>query len=146
MSSNRGSIWPDADPQLRELWANGLETRAIGKALGVSSNAVVGRAHRIHLPARESPIKRDPNKPAAIRARPIRRIGGKPLPLNPPTTTPPPPAPLPTRLRGTCQWPIGEPGNKAFRLCGEEAEVGKPYCSDHCKLAYTGRPGRHDDA
>lgn len=44
---------------LKQLWATGLSASQIGKQLGVSKNAVVGKVHRMELPARPSPIKRD---------------------------------------------------------------------------------------
>jgi GcrA cell cycle regulator len=45
--------------RLRKLWYEGLPTAEIGRLLGVSKNAVVGKAHRLDLPARPSPIRRD---------------------------------------------------------------------------------------
>ena len=39
-----------------------------------------------------------------------------------------------------CCWPIGDPGTKSFRFCGERALKGKPYCEVHNKRAYTRRP------
>lgn len=44
------------DRALRELWGIGDSTRIIGAKLGVSKNVVIGRAHRLHLPSRPSPI------------------------------------------------------------------------------------------
>jgi GcrA cell cycle regulator len=46
--------------RLRELWSEGLSTAEIGRRLGVSKNAIVGKAHRLELPPRPSPIRRDP--------------------------------------------------------------------------------------
>jgi len=45
--------------RLRELWDEGHSTAQIALRLGVSKNAVVGKAHRLDLPARPSPIKRE---------------------------------------------------------------------------------------
>ena len=45
--------------RLRSLWSEGHSTAEIGRRLGVSKNAVVGKAHRLDLPARPSPIRRD---------------------------------------------------------------------------------------
>ena len=62
--------------RLRTLWDEGLSTAEIGRRLGVSKNAVVGKAHRLDLPARPSPIRRDGSGPAAPRrsgAAPHRR-------------------------------------------------------------------------
>ena len=51
--------WSDAVIlSLRALWDEGLSTAEIGRRLGVTKNAVVGKAHRLDLPARPSPIRR----------------------------------------------------------------------------------------
>ena len=44
---------------LRDLWAQGLSTAEIGRRLNVSKNAIVGKAHRLDLDARPSPIRRE---------------------------------------------------------------------------------------
>lgn len=44
--------------ELKALWEKGYTTVEIGKKLGVSKNAVVGKAHRLGLDARPSPIKK----------------------------------------------------------------------------------------
>ena len=38
------------------LWSKGLSTAEIGRRLGVTKNAVVGKAHRLALEPRPSPI------------------------------------------------------------------------------------------
>lgn len=43
--------------RLRALWAEGHAIAEIGRRLGVSKNAVVGKAHRLGLTARPSPIR-----------------------------------------------------------------------------------------
>jgi GcrA cell cycle regulator len=67
-------FWPDERVrQLRLLWVvePRLSTSEIGRRLGVSKNAVVGKAHRLDLPARPSPIRRstDSEKREAYRRR-----------------------------------------------------------------------------
>lgn len=44
--------------KLRELWTQGLSTAEIGRHLNVTKNAVVGKAHRLGLEGRPSPIRR----------------------------------------------------------------------------------------
>ena len=46
-----------ADDRLRALWAGPLSAAAIGAAMRRSKAAVVGRAHRLGLPSRPSPIR-----------------------------------------------------------------------------------------
>lgn len=77
--------------RLRAFWAEGHSTAEIGRRMGVSKNAVVGKAHRLGLTARPSPIRRGlggdkPRRPA------IRRVIG---PTLPPLGTLEHPVPLP---------------------------------------------------
>ena len=54
--------------RLRTMWENGLTASQIADDLGgVSRNAVIGKAHRLGLKARPSPVKAndDETKPAA---------------------------------------------------------------------------------
>jgi GcrA cell cycle regulator len=76
--------------RLRELWTEGHSTAEIGRRLGVSKNAVVGKAHRLDLPARPSPIRRDGPSQAQPRRSAPRRVAG---PTLPPLTSA---SPLPT--------------------------------------------------
>jgi GcrA cell cycle regulator len=65
--------------RLRELWDEGHSTAEIGRRLGVSKNAVVGKAHRLDLPARPSPIRREGERPPP-RLGPPRHLAGSTLP------------------------------------------------------------------
>ena len=83
--------------ELTRLWSTGLSASEIGKILGVSKNSVVGKAHRMKLESRPSPIKRNPNgQPRRSRASRSRRIpmSDSPLPSAAaparPTIAPPP--------------------------------------------------------
>jgi GcrA cell cycle regulator len=89
--------------RLRELWAEGLSTAEIGRRMGVSKNAVVGKAHRLNLPARPSPIRRDGAQSGTPRVTVPRRVTG---PTLPPLSAAPPamvvaeaplPKPIPSR-------------------------------------------------
>ena len=55
----------EAIAKLRTLWAEGLSTAEIGRRLNISKNAVVGKAHRLNLPPRPSPIRRTEGQTAA---------------------------------------------------------------------------------
>jgi GcrA cell cycle regulator len=65
--------------RLRELWSEGHSTAEIGRRLGVSKNAVVGKAHRLDLPARPSPIRREGER-SPTRRSPPRPLCGPTLP------------------------------------------------------------------
>ncbi|MGH6946347.1 MAG: GcrA family cell cycle regulator [Kiloniellales bacterium] len=129
--------------ELRRLWQAGYSASAIGKALGVSKNAVVGKAHRLKLTARPSPIRaggaprRRSVVPAVVAARPE-----KPAAVAPPAAAPQPareqrPKVAAQNGKGpACLWPIGDPGDADFHFCSQPSAPGKPYCQDHCAKAY----------
>jgi GcrA cell cycle regulator len=74
-------VWDDETIRLlRDLWTQGHSTAEIGRRLGVSKNAIVGKAHRLDLDARPSPIRRDVVKPAADRPAAYPRMAGPTLP------------------------------------------------------------------
>lgn len=135
---------PERIGELEKLWAEGHSTAEIGRRLGVSKNAVVGKAHRLRLPGRQSPIdpsRRQSRKPAAPRAK--AATTRRPIPaadVKPAVAAPPPPPRPKKRAKAvsgpSCQWPFGDPRLPGFHFCGAPAEPGKPYCDEHCALAY----------
>ena len=146
--------------RLRELWSEGHSTAEIGRRLGVSKNAVVGKANRLGLPARPSPIKRGgPGGPRRrTRAKPklagdMRLPPGAPAPRAPAAITRRETTAVPRAQRrdaavsrtATCCWPIGPPGEPGFRFCNAPALVAKPYCGDHANQAYEPLRRRDDD-
>lgn len=150
----------EAIERLRALWAEGHSTAEIGRRMGISKNAVVGKAHRLNLPARPSPIRREAvGGPEARQqaARPVRPAGVAPrttLPPSPVVVAVAPPAAAPPVVRHfprlssakSCCWPIGEPGQAGFRFCTSVAIVGKPYCPEHASVAYVKARDRREDA
>lgn len=136
---------PEQISELTRLWGEGLTTSEIGKRLGISKNAVVGKAHRLHLAARPSPIKRTGR---ATVFRTTVKLPGAPRPARVKSNThvghapgAPRPAPQPQRWTGElsnniCKWPIGHPGDSDFHFCTDRALVGKPYCAEHCGAAF----------
>ncbi|GBQ89711.1 GcrA family cell cycle regulator [Asaia krungthepensis] len=218
--------------RLQTLWQEGLSTAEIGRQLSITKNAVVGKAHRLGLPPRPSPIRASakPRKDAAAEAAPVVTSApaesAQPVdavsvkspetkasisedasvtvaPLSSaeivrPATQPVPPAasraepavrtapaqPAPAQAssvvmedeaqdapkasstrkpaeaktmapdlmlrpllrpltadtsprRGpACCWPNGDPGTPGFHFCGAKPVPGKPYCAEHCAIAY----------
>jgi GcrA cell cycle regulator len=86
-------VWDeDTIRHLRDLWSQGLSTAEIGRRLSVSKNAIVGKAHRLDLDARPSPIRREAPKPPPERSAVYPRMAGPTLPplasANPPAAAP----------------------------------------------------------
>ena len=52
----------DAISRLRALWDEGHSTAEIGRRLGITKNAVVGKAHRLALPPRPSLLASDSSR------------------------------------------------------------------------------------
>ena len=131
--------------RLKELWDQGLPTAQIGKLLGFTKNAVVGKAHRIGLERRPSPIRRTAIKPDRKKARsPVmpklnfetsKEITNT---QNKETVTFQPVVKnlfAQPKKRG-CEWPEGHPDEPEFHFCGKERFEEKPYCLNHCAIAY----------
>ncbi len=76
MSSHRAGEAPtwneERIEQLKVLWEQGLSASSIGRVLGVTKNAVVGKAHRLKLSSRPSPIRKS-SKPPVRRATALAR-------------------------------------------------------------------------
>ena len=58
--------------RLKELWEQGLSTAEIGRQLSITKNAVVGKAHRLGLPPRPSPIRNKAAAEGAASGKPAR--------------------------------------------------------------------------
>jgi len=119
MPDRAASVWNDERlEKLKKFWEQGLSITQIGIRLGVTRNAVVGKVHRMGLPKRQSPIVRS-DKPFEPKRRKLS------------------PLTFANWDRNKCSWPIGDPRSPDFKFCGEPIEEGKPYCTAHCKMAYT---------
>jgi GcrA cell cycle regulator len=142
------SVWdehPEIVELLRQLYAQGVSSTEIRDRIGIefhiylTRNAVIGKSNRMRLKGLLAPRpgKLTPKAGAKPRVRRIR-------PPNPPK----PPAPVFQQQQQVqpvtwmaeghrlCQWPHGDPGHPDFGFCGMRAEPDKPYCRQHCDLAY----------
>jgi GcrA cell cycle regulator len=150
--------------KLREYWATDIPTAEIGRRLGASKCAIVSKAHRLGLPGKPSPIKRNgpglSETPGAILQRSQAKGRQTPQPLSSPDAPiepfPPPPAapdaprrkitapdPLPTApIRPfarvvPCCWVTAPASQGRLPLyCDTDSMNGLPYCPKHAKLAY----------
>jgi GcrA cell cycle regulator len=138
--------WDDNNvSKLRELWNQGLPTAQIGKLLGFTKNAVVGKAHRIGLERRPSPIRRTAVKPDRKKARSpiipklnfeVKKDEVKENPVHQQTFQPLVKNLFTKSVKRGCEWPEGHPDESDFKFCGKERFEDKPYCIDHCAVAY----------
>ncbi len=124
---------------LKKLWGEGKTAAEIAKELGeVTRNAVIGKAHRLKLSNRVSPIQQ--NKKPALKA-----VSAVPKPA--PIQKKMPPKIIVHSNNGArialidlkpsqCRWSDGDPREADFGFCGSEILPGLPYCPEHAKIAY----------
>jgi GcrA cell cycle regulator len=115
---------------LKKMWIEGKTAAEIAKELGgVTRNAVIGKAHRLKLSNRVSPIQQNKKPPAKI--VPEKKV--EKIVVRQRTE---PAVSLIDLKGGECRWPIGDPREENFGFCGHNAIAGLPYCSEHAKVAY----------
>lgn len=145
---------------LKKMWKEGKSAAEIAKTLGkgVTRNAVIGKAHRMGLSGRPSPIKKP--APSKKEAAPARKEAVKEVKkaAAPPSSGKTPPAlvreteelkkiekelvplgggvSLLELTERMCKWPIGDPREPDFTFCGRGIRQGTPYCPDHASMAY----------
>jgi len=146
---------------LKAGWEGGMTASQIAEKLGegVTRNAVIGKAHRLGLESRPSPVKGGEETPAAVppaaAAMPAPAPAADPSPAATPAVAKPV-AKRPVRTgkaarvtlldlnERICKWPIGHPGEPDFHFCGKPVQASFPYCSEHCLVAYQAQLPRRD--
>lgn len=139
---------------LKKLWGEGHTAAEIAKQLGgVTRNAVIGKAHRLKLSNRVSPIQQN-KKPAnknverktakktasiaSVSNHNVSNVSAVPNKDNQASYSNSSGElyslmDLKPRM---CRWPCGDPKHEDFGFCGDNAMPGLPYCEEHAKLAY----------
>lgn len=110
---------PELSDELARLWERGDSAIDISKHLTtisgeyISKNAVVGRAHRTKLTARESILPKNYVRPMpGIDIPPAKR----------------------------CRWIEGDPLKPSHKVCGKMIKSGSPYCPEHHEICYVPAP------
>ncbi len=139
---------------LTKLWGEGHTAAEIAKQLGgVTRNAVIGKAHRLKLSNRVSPIQQN-RKPAnknVERKAPVEKVVKANVSAHPKSNAPAVIRKVKEEVRDIpagdlydlmdlqprmCRWPSGDPKEEGFGFCGAKTISGIPYCAEHAKLAY----------
>jgi GcrA cell cycle regulator len=124
---------------LKKMWTEGRTAAEIAKSLGggFTRNAVIGKAHRLKLSSRLSPITpvvRKTSEAANTQVRPpVQRARPAPVPARTIVTKGIKLIDLKERM---CRWPLGDPKDPEFNFCGCNTMNGLPYCADHAMMAY----------
>ena len=179
--------------KLKSLLGKGLSTSEIGRRLGLSKNAVVGKLNRLGWNAKAGADKATTAKVATKTAKKtsVAKTPAKPATKAPAkkTTAKAPAKKTPVKAApkkaekktvadksatkvqkkekepkskaknlaihqriiqhslemaslkpNQCRWPIGDPDSENFHFCGKTVFTGKPYCYEHCRMAYQFTP------
>jgi hypothetical protein len=157
MGNCRIHDWSDARiALLTELWLGGVTGGEIGRQMGVSRSACMGKLRRLGLLRQDRPrmpiVRRVARllKSSEQVSRPPEKVPNKrhlrqnkrPLPPPEPYRAPPPP-PVPAigsfdllDLRaGHCRWP-GPQDSPPWTFCGARQAFDSSYCPEHHALAH----------
>ena len=144
---------------LKIMWGDGSTAAEIAKELGegVTRNAVIGKAHRLKLSGRASPIqtakktikvaKEQSNSKPRVKAKMVAVEKPKVAPKRTVSSSPSKQdieiiknkgkcIPLAELTERMCRWPIGDPKHEGFGFCGHSKDAGLPYCPEHGQIAY----------
>jgi len=144
------STWSDEDiTSLKEEWQKGTTVTEIGKLIGKTRNAVIGKAFRLRLERRCSrngytiPVPSQKKKAKTKRIRKTKNmaiIGKKAVaprfyPMAVPITDK-----APITIMGlnasTCHAIVGHGPDGLAVYCGDFTFADKPYCEGHCAMYY----------
>jgi len=128
----------------------GLSCGQIAWEIGVSRNAVIGKANRLGLSRFKSAAGTKSERTGTPKiARPriitqhknLRALWAKPqIAFGEVSGDSANRCSLFELQQWHCRWPISEPGAVDFGFCGNKMVDGLPYCEVHARMAY--RPGR----
>lgn len=146
----KGTWTDERVDMLKKLWDAGKTAADIAQQLGdnITRNAVIGKAHRLGLSGRSSPIQRKSKKTQANTPSPKPKAGSEAhkeqMRLHKSANAPRPNGgvslmDLKDRM---CHWPIGDPQKAGFHFCGDKGVPGLPYCAEHAAIAYQGSAKR----
>lgn len=119
------TTWTDDRVELlKTLWGAGKTAAEIAKELGegLTRNAVIGKAHRLGLSGRVTPVQKKIDKPLPPESKEILAKNGG--------------ISLLELTEKTCRYPYGDPKKEGFHFCGGKSLAGLPYCAQHAEIAY----------
>jgi GcrA cell cycle regulator len=125
---------------LRELWPLAdFSCQMIAEKLGLTDNAVIGKARRLGLGPKPTEAKVKKPKAPRCSAR-LKKRAFKPLPQTQPpaheTKT------LLTIAPSECRYPTHEVDG-VFHFCAQPVLANKPYCAQHCETVYRQKEQSH---
>ena len=138
-------FWTDEKTkQAMKLWLDGFSSSEIGRVMGKSRNAIIGRMHRIghkrngpsvpvakvDAPVVKEPAQQNvevvkksrPKTPRAVAKAPVSVEGSAPRPWT-------------TRKWGECAYPVDIRNGDTYSCC-QPVVFNKSYCKKHAEIMY----------
>ncbi len=134
------SVWtPDRVVRLRTLWKQGLSAAQVARDLqnGITRSAVLGKVRRLGLSLNREALAAPVVVRPAVRCSPapVRSAAAIVQSVSAVESERPGRATILTVRNGDCRWPIGDPDDARFSLCGCPATRGA-FCDVHAARAY----------
>jgi GcrA cell cycle regulator len=105
--------------RLRVLWAKGVSCADIGRQMGTTKNAVVGKARRLGL------MQRRPSRVVKVFPARLPAVAGEVG------------FAITELVNGQCRYPVAET-RSGHRFCGAGCEDGVSYCPEHKTICFSG--------
>jgi GcrA cell cycle regulator len=134
---------------LKDRIGSGFSCGQIAREIGVSRNAVIGKANRLGLSRFKRAASGQREQTGARNIARSRIAAGHRILLTLWAKPQPALAEAPENSANRCslfelqqwhcRWPMGDPTAENFGFCGNKPVDGLPYCAAHARIAY--RPG-----
>jgi GcrA cell cycle regulator len=144
MVKNVNNFWTAKNiNKLKTMWVKNKTAADIATALGdgVTRNAVIGKANRLGLPKRPSPIKTTVSSKKVV----VKKVPQENVVVDTEV--------LIKHKKGSfsildikenmCRYPIGDPKDENFHFCGKKALEDNPYCQAHSDIVYQQKKKRN---
>ena len=137
---------------LKKYWSQGFSASQIAQKIGnVTRNAVIGKAHRLKLEARNTSRKPEIKNEKQLNTSPInknqklgRKARFKALLLDK-NFEKENPIKFHEITDKTCRWPNGHPHESNFYFCGRTPMEKFPYCKLHVLYAFQAKNEKEED-